>query len=79
MRNSMKFRDIAEITVFPYSLVVANHHEPSNFIWQIAELLRGPYRSPQYERVMLPASRQFRPKKARYSDCQVCLPSDGNK
>ena len=25
-----------------------------NFIWQIADLLRGPYRPPQYERVMLP-------------------------
>jgi len=33
---------------------VANHHEISNFIWQIADLLRGPYRPPQYERVMLP-------------------------
>jgi type I restriction enzyme M protein len=33
---------------------VANHHELSNFIWQIADLLRGPYRPPQYERVMLP-------------------------
>ena len=26
----------------------------SNLIWQIADLLRGPYRPPQYERVMLP-------------------------
>jgi len=26
----------------------------SNFIWNIADLLRGPYRPPQYERVMLP-------------------------
>lgn len=25
----------------------------ANFIWQIANLLRGPYRPPQYERVML--------------------------
>ena len=33
---------------------MANHHELSNFIWQIADLLRGPYRPPQYERVMLP-------------------------
>ncbi len=31
-----------------------NHHELSSFIWQIADLLRGPYRPPQYERVMLP-------------------------
>jgi len=33
---------------------MANHHDVSNFIWQIADLLRGPYRPPQYERVMLP-------------------------
>lgn len=26
----------------------------TNLIWQIADLLRGPYRPPQYERVMLP-------------------------
>ncbi len=25
-----------------------------NFIWSVADLLRGPYRPPQYERVMLP-------------------------
>jgi type I restriction enzyme M protein len=31
-----------------------DHHEISSFIWQIADLLRGPYRPPQYERVMLP-------------------------
>jgi type I restriction enzyme M protein len=31
-----------------------DHQELSNFIWQIADLLRGPYRPPQYERVMLP-------------------------
>ena len=30
------------------------HLELANFIWQIADLLRGPYRPPQYERVMLP-------------------------
>ncbi len=33
---------------------MANHNEISGFIWQIADLLRGPYRPPQYERVMLP-------------------------
>lgn len=33
---------------------MATHHELANFIWQIADLLRGPYRPPQYERVMLP-------------------------
>ncbi len=31
-----------------------DHNYYSNFIWQIADLLRGPYRPPQYERVMLP-------------------------
>jgi type I restriction enzyme M protein len=35
-------------------LSVMNHHELANFIWNIADLLRGPYRPPQYERVMLP-------------------------
>src|SRR5260370_13813591 len=33
---------------------MANHHELASLIWQIADLLRGPYRPPQYERVMLP-------------------------
>lgn len=33
---------------------MTDHHQLSNFIWQIADLLRGPYRPPQYERVMLP-------------------------
>ncbi len=31
-----------------------NHDELANLIWHIADLLRGPYRPPQYERVMLP-------------------------
>lgn len=31
-----------------------SHQDLANFIWQIADLLRGPYRPPQYERVMLP-------------------------
>jgi len=31
-----------------------NFQEFSNFIWSVADLLRGPYRPPQYERVMLP-------------------------
>lgn len=31
-----------------------DHKYFSNLIWQIADLLRGPYRPPQYERVMLP-------------------------
>lgn len=33
---------------------MSNHSEHTNLIWQIADLLRGPYRPPQYERVMLP-------------------------
>ena len=31
-----------------------DHGYFSSLIWQIADLLRGPYRPPQYERVMLP-------------------------
>ena len=31
-----------------------DHKSFANLIWQIADLLRGPYRPPQYERVMLP-------------------------
>ncbi len=31
-----------------------NFQPLSNFIWSVADLLRGPYRPPQYERVMLP-------------------------
>src|SRR5260370_208027 len=31
-----------------------DHKYFANLIWQIADLLRGPYRPPQYERVMLP-------------------------
>ena len=33
---------------------MADHSTFANLIWQIADLLRGPYRPPQYERVMLP-------------------------
>ena len=33
---------------------MADHNYFSTLIWQIADLLRGPYRPPQYERVMLP-------------------------
>ena len=33
---------------------MADHQQLSNFVWQVADLLRGPYRPPQYERVMLP-------------------------
>jgi type I restriction enzyme M protein len=31
-----------------------DHNYFANLIWQIADLLRGPYHLPQYERVMLP-------------------------
>ena len=31
-----------------------DHNYFANLIWQIADLLRGPYRPPQYGRVMLP-------------------------
>jgi len=33
---------------------VPDHNYFSGLIWDIADLLRGPYRPPQYERVMLP-------------------------
>lgn len=33
---------------------MTNHQSHVNLIWEIADLLRGPYRPPQYERVMLP-------------------------
>ena len=33
---------------------MTDHSYFANLIWQIADLLRGPYRPPQYERVMLP-------------------------
>lgn len=32
----------------------ASFQQLANFIWSVADLLRGPYRPPQYERVMLP-------------------------
>src|SRR5437762_9530074 len=38
----------------PGSGCMPDHNYFSNLIWQIADLLRGPYRPPQYERVMLP-------------------------
>lgn len=33
---------------------MANHHQLSSFIWQMADLLRGPYRPSEYQRVILP-------------------------
>ena len=32
----------------------SNFQQLANFIWSVADLLRGPYSPPQYERVMLP-------------------------
>lgn len=34
--------------------MLQNHSEHINFIWTVANLLRGPYRPPQYRKVMLP-------------------------
>lgn len=34
--------------------IMATHQEHASLIWQIADLLCGPYRRPHYERVMLP-------------------------
>jgi len=31
-----------------------NFQSLANFIWSVEDLLRGPYRPPHYERVMLP-------------------------
>ncbi len=38
----------------PWTGSMPDHNYFANLIWQIADLLRGPYRPPQYERVMLP-------------------------
>lgn len=32
----------------------SNHQDLVGFIWGVADKLRGPYRPPQYRRVMLP-------------------------
>ena len=52
------------------SITMPDHGYFANLIWQIADLLRGPYRPPQYERVMLPMTvlRRF--------DC-VLAPTEG--
>ena len=34
--------------------MITSFQQLANFIWSVADLLRGPYRPPQYERVMLP-------------------------
>ncbi|MEB3174993.1 MAG: type I restriction-modification system subunit M N-terminal domain-containing protein, partial [Cyanobacteriota bacterium] len=38
----------------PESVQSSRHQELVGFIWSIADKLRGPYRPPQYRRVMLP-------------------------
>lgn len=48
MRSRVTARALEAITMS------ADHNSFANLIWQIADLLRGPYRPPQYERVMLP-------------------------
>ena len=35
-------------------MVQSNHQDLVGFIWSVADKLRGPYRPPQYRRVMLP-------------------------
>ena len=44
-----------------------DHSYFANLIWQIADLLRGPYRPPQYERVMLPMTAAFNVLLVRHS------------
>jgi type I restriction enzyme M protein len=43
-----------EFLAFQDAPMSANFQQLANFIWSVADLLRGPYRPPQYERVMLP-------------------------
>ncbi len=45
---------VGQIRSAALETMAADHNYFSNLIWQIADLLRGPYRPPQYERVMLP-------------------------
>ena len=35
-------------------MTTTSFQQLANFIWSVADLLRGPHRPPQYERVMLP-------------------------
>ncbi len=59
-----------------------DHNYFANLIWQIADLLRGPYRPPQYERVMLPMTvlRRFdcvlAPSKSRVLDAYKVLEAE---
>jgi hypothetical protein len=57
--------DTPESHDFGYRIRIesVNHQDIAIFIWQVADLLRGPYRPPRYERVMLPMTvlRRFSP------------------
>ena len=61
-----------------------DHSYFANLLWQIADLLRGPYRPPQYERVMLPMTvlRRFdcvlAPTKARVLVVRTSPPTDSD-
>jgi len=50
---------------------MADHQQLSNFIWQIAGLLRGPYRPLQYEPAMLPMTVLRRFDCALEATCQI--------
>ena len=50
----ISWRETSILRRQPDQGTMPDHNYFSNLIWQIADLLRGPYRPPQYERVMLP-------------------------
>ena len=50
----MRLRYAAADDAFHCRMSSQSFQSLSNFIWSVADLLRGPYRPPQYERVMLP-------------------------
>jgi len=50
----MSSRLSAIVNESPSRTSMPDHSYFANLLWQIADLLRGPYRPPQYERVMLP-------------------------
>jgi type I restriction enzyme M protein len=55
-----------------------NFQQLANFIWSVADLLRGPYRPPQYERVMLPLTVLRRFDAVLASSKQAVLKRDEN-
>src|SRR3954468_20117786 len=50
----MGYRSVAQPRPSQDARMSASFQPLANFIWSVADLLRGPYRPPQYERVMLP-------------------------